>query len=52
MPIIKVDVTLEEWLSAPEWQRDKTNRGRLMIVAIDKPTLEDTEQPPTKADPK
>lgn len=37
MPIIKVDVTLEEWLSAPEWQRDKTNRGRLMIVAKEKP---------------
>lgn len=37
MSILAVDVSPEDWNAAPYWQRDKTNSGRLMLVAKEEP---------------
>lgn len=33
MPIIAIDMSKEDYYAAPPWQRDRTNSGKLMLVA-------------------
>ena len=47
MSLIRWNITEEEWISAPEWQRDRTESGKPILVARN-PPADTLPQPDTQ----